>query len=74
MKDPFRPQTIYGSACSRPGSRDLSEHEMSPIYEEESISISIGSKDPPYVNGDFQRRLLEEELRLRNEVGVEHVF
>ena len=42
---------------------------MSPIYEESSASISALSKDHAYVNGDFQRRLLEEELRLRSEVS-----
>ena len=42
---------------------------MSPIYEESSASISALSKDHAYVNGDFQRRLLEEDLRLRSEVS-----
>jgi hypothetical protein len=45
------------------------EDEISPIYEEESLSLL--SKDHQYVNGNFQRRLLEEELRLRSQVLIE---
>jgi hypothetical protein len=40
--------------------------EMSAI-EEESLVIS-SKENHSYVNGDFQRRVLEEEERLRREV------
>jgi hypothetical protein len=40
--------------------------EMSAI-EEESLVISA-KENHSYVNGDFQRRVLEEEERLRREV------
>jgi hypothetical protein len=47
-------------------------NKMSPIdemsaIEEESLVIS-SKENHSYVNGDFQRRVLEEEERLRREV------
>jgi len=39
------------------------------IYDNEKLNnVDLGYKDHSYVNGDFQRRLAEEEERLRKEV------
>ena len=71
------PQTIYGSAYSsyQPCSfawtiSDNGDRDISPILEESlSEGFSEGRKENhSYVNGDFQRRVLEEEERIRREV------
>lgn len=55
-------------SCHSPSQENYLRTPESIYGNNELIEDNFGAKEHPYVNGDFQRRLLEAEERLRKEV------